>query len=167
MPYKRKRGPAKDRKISDALDGLNRRQRMYVNGIAAGRTKKEAAIAAGYSVSTAHNAAAIIERGAVKEAFQELIQQTIPIKKIIELLAEGLDAIETKVFMHEGGVIYSRPLVNFTERRHYLELVAKYGGYYVDRQEIELADQQDDLPLDQLITKTEALLATLKEEAPR
>ena len=57
--------------------------------------------------------------------------------------------------------------MNFTERRHYLELVAKFGGYYVDRQEIELADQQDDLPLDQLITKTEALLATLKEETPR
>jgi len=34
-------------------------------------------------------------------------------------------------------MIYSRPLANFTERRHYAELVARYGGYYVDRQEIE------------------------------
>ncbi|HET7208599.1 MAG TPA: hypothetical protein VFI95_18630 [Terriglobales bacterium] len=136
-------------------------QRMYVNGIAAGKTKKQAAIAAGYSAATAKNAAAIIERAGVKKAFEELIQQAIPLEKIIELLAEGLNARETKVFMHEGGVIYSRPMVNFSERRHYLELIAKYGGYYVDRQEIELADQQDDLPLDQLITKTEALLATL------
>ncbi len=31
--------------------------------------------------------------------------------------------------------------------------------------EIQLADQQDDMPLDQLIKKTEALLAALKEEA--
>ena len=43
-------------------------------------------------------------------------------------------------------MIYSRLLVNFTERRHYLELAARFGGYYVDRQEIELADQQDDPP---------------------
>ena len=161
----RKGAPSKHRKISDALEGLNRRQRMYVNGIAAGRTKKEAAIAAGYSESSAKNAAAIIERGAVKEAFQELIQQTIPVEKITERLAEGLDAMETRCFVHEGGLIYSRPMVNFTERRHYLELAARYGGYYVDRQEIDLADQQDDLPMDQLIKKTEALLAAVKEEA--
>lgn len=83
---------------------------MYVNGIAAGKTKKEAAIAAGYSFSTAHNAAAIIERGAVKEAFQELIQQVIPGEKIIERLAEGLNATETRCFVHEGEVIYSRPI---------------------------------------------------------
>lgn len=118
MPCKnRKCGPAKDRKISDALDRLNQRQRMYVSGIAAGRTKKEAAIAAGCSESSANNAAAIIERAAVKKAFQGLIQQTIPVKKIIERLAEGLNAMETKCFVHEGGLIYGRPLVNFTERR--------------------------------------------------
>jgi phage terminase small subunit len=79
VPYKRKRGPAKDRKISDVLDGLNRRQRMYVNGIAARKAKKRAAILAGYSASTANNAAAISERLAVREAFQELIQKTIPV----------------------------------------------------------------------------------------
>jgi hypothetical protein len=77
---------------------------MYVDGIAAGRTKKQAAIAAGYSESSANNAAAIIERAAVK-AFQGLIQQTIPVKKIIERMAEGLNAMETKCFVHEGGVI--------------------------------------------------------------
>lgn len=168
MPCKNeKTGQSKDRKISDALDRLNGRQRMYVGGIAAGRTKKEAALAAGYSAATAKNAAAIIERAGVKKAFEELIQHIIPLEKIIELLTEGLNARETKCFVHDGEVIYSRPMVNFTERRHYLELVAKYGGYYVDRQEIEVADLQDDLPLDRLITKTEALLATLKEEASR
>lgn len=158
----RENGTAKDRKISDALDGLNGRQRMYVNGIAAGKTKKQAAIAAGYSVSTANNAAAIIEQGAVKEAFQELIQQTIPVEKIIERLAEGLDAMETKCFVHEGGVIYSRSLVNFTERRRYLELAVKYGGYYVEKQQIELADQSDPLPEEQVIRKAKKLIAALE-----
>lgn len=86
-------------------------------------------------------------------------------EKIIERLAEGLDAMETKCFVHEGGVIYSCPLVNFTERRHYVELAVKYGGYYVDKKEIEVAEYQDDLPEDELIKKTEALLAALKGEA--
>jgi hypothetical protein len=136
---------------------------MYVDGIAAGKTKKQAALAAGYSASTANNAAAIIERGAVKEAFRELIQQTIPVENIIERLAEGLDAMETKCFVHDGGVIYSRPLVNFSERRHYIELAAKYGGYYVDKQHIELADQSDPLPEEQVRQKARTLLAALDE----
>ena len=164
MQYERKHGSAKDRKISDALDGLNRRQRMYVSGIAAGKTKKQAAIAAGYSAAMAKNAAAIIERAGVKKAFEEIIQQTIPLEKIIELLAEGLNATETRCFVHEGEVIYSRPMVNFTERRHYVELAVRYGGYYVDRQEIELADQDDQLPLERLLEKTKELLRALGEE---
>ena len=135
-----------------------------MNGIAAGKTKKEAAVAAGYSAATAKNAAAIIERARVKKAFEGIIQQAVPIEKILERLAEGLDATETKVFMHEGGVIYSRPLVNFTERRHYVELAARYGGYYVNRQEVEFADQDDPLPLERLLKKTKELLRTLEEE---
>ena len=99
-----KTGRSKDRKISDAWDGLNRRQRMYVNGIAAGKTKKEAAVAAGYSLSTAHNAAAIIERAGVKKAVEELIQQTIPLEKIIELLAEGLNAMKPSVSSTRVGL---------------------------------------------------------------
>src|SRR5689334_6240656 len=36
--------------------------------------------------------------------------------------------METKCFVHAGGVVYSRPLVNFTERRHYIVLAAQIRG---------------------------------------
>lgn len=75
----------------------------------------------------------------MREVFAELIRTTVPPELIAQRVREGLDATETKCFVHEGRVIYSRALVNFRERRHYLELAARYGGYYVDRQEIEVA----------------------------
>ena len=152
--------------MSAALDGLNGRQRIYVEGVAAGKSRRQAALAAGYSQSSANNPGHNIERGRVREVFAELIRATVPPEMIVQRIREGLDAVEIKCFVHEGGVIYSRPLVNFIERRHYAELAARYGGYYVDKKEIELADQDDDLPLDQLINKTEALLAVLKGETP-
>jgi len=101
----------------------------------------------------------------VREVFAELIRANIPPERIVQLIREGLDAMDIKCFVHKDGVIYSRPLVNFTERRHYIELAVRFGGYYVDRNEIELADQDDDLPVEQLIKNTEALLAALKGEA--
>ena len=78
-------------------------------------------------------------------------------------IREGLDAVETKFFVHEGKVVSTHTVVDWRERRQYVELAARFGGYYVDRQEIELADQTDDLPVEQLIKKAEELLAALKE----
>lgn len=60
-------------------------------------------------------------------------------------------------------MIYSRSLVNFTERRHYLELAARFGGYYVDRKEIEMADDSDPLTEEQVRRKARELLAALEE----
>ncbi len=144
---------------------LDRRQCLYVEGVAARKSRRRAALDAGYSLSSPNNPGHNIERGSVREVFAELIRANVPPELIVQRIREGLDAVETKCFVHEGGVIYSRPLVNFTERRHYVELAARMGGYYVDKQEIELADQQDDLPLGQLLKKAEALLAALKGDA--
>lgn len=163
MPCKdRKCGPAKDRKISDALDGLNGRQWIYVDGVTAGKSRRRAALEAGYSLSSANNPGHNIERGRVREVFAELIRTTVPPELIVQRIREGLYAVEIKVFQHEGGLLYSKPLVNWSERRHYLELAARYGGYYVDKQEIELADDSDPLPPERLREKARELLAALE-----
>ena len=144
---------------------LTEKRYWYLAGLRAGVSRRRAALDAGYSLSSANNPGHNIERGRVREVFAELIRSTVPPGLIALRLREGVDAAEIKCFVHEGGLIYSRPLVNFTERRHYVELVARMGGYYLDKQEIELANQNDDLPLERLINKTEALLAALKGEA--
>jgi hypothetical protein len=41
---------------------LNRRQRLYVEGLGAGKSKRQAALDAGYSIGSANNAAFNIER---------------------------------------------------------------------------------------------------------
>lgn len=57
---------------------LNRRQRLYVEGVAAGKSRRRAALDAGYSLSSANNPAHNIERGRVREVFAELIRSTVP-----------------------------------------------------------------------------------------
>ncbi|HET7208423.1 MAG TPA: hypothetical protein VFI95_17735 [Terriglobales bacterium] len=142
---------------------LNHKQRLYVEGVAAGKSRRRAALEAGYSLSSANNPSHNIERGRVREVFAQLIRSTVPPELIVQRIREGLDAAEIKVFQHEGGVVYSKPLVNWSERRDYLELAARYGGYYVDRHELELADDADPLPLERLKEKTRELLLALEE----
>jgi hypothetical protein len=55
-----------------ALDSLTRKQRRYVEGLVAGRTKFAAALAAGYSEESARNARYVIEREPVRAALQQL-----------------------------------------------------------------------------------------------
>ena len=142
---------------------LNRKQRLYVQGVAAGKSRRRAALDAGYSLSSANNPGHNIERGQVREVFAELIRAAVPPERVVQLIREGLGAMETKCFLHEGRVIYSRPLVNFTERRHYAELAARFGGYYVEKNEIEVADQGDPLPVERLREKAKELLAALEQ----
>jgi hypothetical protein len=58
----------KGRKKGDVLARLSPRERKYVQGRAEGKTKKDAAIAAGYSPATARNAAVKVERADVRLA---------------------------------------------------------------------------------------------------
>lgn len=57
---------------------LNRKQRLYVAGVAAGKSRRRAALDAGYSLSSANNPAHNIERGRGREVFAELIRTTVP-----------------------------------------------------------------------------------------
>jgi hypothetical protein len=142
---------------------LNRKQCLYVEGVAAGKSRRRAALDAGYSLSSANNPGHNIERGRVREVFGELIRGAVSAELIAQRVREGLDAMEIKCFVHEDAVIYSRPLENFTERRHYAELAARFGGYYVDKKEIEMPAQSDPLPEEQVREKARALLAALDE----
>jgi len=129
-----------DRKTSDFVDHLNHRQLRYLEGILSGKTKKLAAIAAGYSESTARNAAAVIERPLVRLALQELVREAIPPEKIVQRLVEGLDAMELVIAKHKGKVTDERTIIGWASCLHYIELAAKMAGYYVEGQDLTLDD---------------------------
>jgi hypothetical protein len=46
-------------------------------------------------------------------------------RRVRDRVAEGLDAVNVKVFQHEGTVVVDEPRVDFTERRLSAELAAK------------------------------------------
>jgi hypothetical protein len=98
-------------------------------------TKKDAALAAGYALSTAHQAH-LIESPDVKEAFKRLIREKIPGEKIATRVAEGLDAKQTIFFQKDGIVCDSRDVIAWGERRAYAQLAAEYGGYFTPQVEM-------------------------------
>ena len=151
------------RKRSDFARPLSLRQTVYVQGVLAGKTKKRAALDAGYALSTAENAAAKIETPHVREVLQDTIWQLIPPELIAQRLREGLDAEKT-IFLRFGGKVHERRVIDYAERLKYIVLAAKYGGYYVDGQPvIPPATSNDATDAERL----ERLLAVLAERAGR
>jgi hypothetical protein len=94
------------------------------------KTKTQAALVAGYAKSVARNAKDRIETADVHEAFGRLIREGVPAEKLVQLLREGLDATETKLLTFRGKVRDIRRVVDFAERRAYIELVVEFGGYH-------------------------------------
>ena len=112
---------------------LQPRQRLYLEGLAQGKSRSQALDYAGYSENTRPSR---VENASVKAAFARLVRRAAPAHKIAARIAEGLDAMETKFFQKEGLVTDERDVINWPERRAYAELAAKYGEY----------ESQSDLP---------------------
>jgi hypothetical protein len=130
---------SKNRPKEDPLEGLNLKQRKYVQNIVQhGMTKTDAGVAAGYSLASAYAAKANIETPAVQEAFRKLMQATIPAEKIARRINEGMDATETKFFSKDGLVIDSRDVIAWAERRKAASLAAQMRGDWNPRQEVEV-----------------------------
>jgi hypothetical protein len=110
------------------VEKLSPRKAKYVKARATGMPKKKAAIEAGYSVATAHNAGVKIEKQPdVQAAFREIVRRTCTEQRIVERLSEGLDA--TRLFMSgEGDDRHVEMEPDYRERREYLKLAAGWGG---------------------------------------
>jgi phage terminase small subunit len=132
----------KKKKTGKAIDRLKPRQRKFVKAVLADPKKslKQAAREAGYAEST-RPAKDLLSNADVRLAFQEEIRKAIPVERIRQRLSEGLDAMETRFFAHEGKVVQKRDVVSWEERRKYLELAVKFGGYYVEKQEVTVKNE--------------------------
>lgn len=122
--------PAKPEK-PDPLVALSARKRIYLESLVTGKTKRQAALDAGYAETVARTAKQHIETPDVQKAFAALIRSVIPAEKIVARLAEGLDAMETRIFSFQGMIFDSTEMIAWTERREYTKLAAEYGEYFV------------------------------------
>lgn len=122
---------------------LTPKQTKYVRERLKGKTKKRAALDAGYTESMANAATAKIENGEIRRRFRLAIQRHCSPEHIAQRISEGLDAEETKFWAEKGVVMDERNVVAWTERRNYAEMAAKYGGMYVEKQELEVKEITD------------------------
>jgi hypothetical protein len=114
---------------------MTERQRKYIKERVKGKTKKEAALAAGYSPTTALRTNRI-ETPNVRKAFAEIIRNCVPGELIGRRIREGLDAVKTEFFSSDGIVTDQRETVAWSERREYAKLAAEYGGYFTPQVEV-------------------------------
>jgi hypothetical protein len=117
-------------KLGAELEKLPPKKAAYVRGRIDGKSKKQAALDAGFSNTMAEHAADKIETKDVREIFARFIREMIPPEVVARTIAEGLVATETKFFSHEGVVQDQREVADWSERRQYAELAAEYGGYH-------------------------------------
>lgn len=105
---------------------LKPRQRRYIEEVAKGKTRHQALIAAGYSPT---NRACNVETSTVKAALSRLVRQAIPAHKLAQVIADGIEATETKFFQEKGVVTDQRDVIAWSERREYAKLAAEFGQY--------------------------------------
>jgi hypothetical protein len=106
-----------------------------VAGLIDGKSMRKAALDAGYTEAMADNAGQKILPAARAE-FEKALARKIPIAHLVQRIAEGLNAQETKLAQFEGSYTDARHLVAWGERRRYAELTAKLLGYLVERVEL-------------------------------
>jgi hypothetical protein len=103
------------------------RRRKVLRGLIAGKPLNQAAIDAGYSESSADVAARLIMPH-IRGAFQEAMLDKLPLGKLAETVAAGLDAKETHFAQFEGKFTDQRDVIAWGERRRYSELAANLMG---------------------------------------
>jgi hypothetical protein len=135
MTKKRGKKPAAEAKAP--------KRRRFVEGLVDGKSMYRSAIDAGYSPAMAKNAGVKIMPGA-REEFKRRLTSKIPQAKLIQRIAEGLDAREVKLAQLEGEYTDKRYLVDYSERRRYVELAAKLLGLLVER--VELSGSEEGPP---------------------
>ncbi len=113
---------------------LTKRQTRMLGAIAEGKTPEQAALAAGYSAQRAKKAEELIVP-IIRRRFRKLLYKRVKLEKIADRLAEGLDATEIKHFAFQGEVKDERELVDFAERRKYIETAAALMGLEEEKQQ--------------------------------
>jgi hypothetical protein len=102
-------------------------------------------------------------RAAFLEAFAA--NPNLANSKLAQKIAEGLDAMVTKPFAHEGHVVEEKTYVDYPTRATYLALAAKLGGIEPNRIELTGANGKDlNPPTPALDPALQTLLAKLSKE---
>jgi hypothetical protein len=90
--------------------------------------------------------------------FRAELRKRIPLTKLLQRIAEGLDAKETMLAQHKGKFTGRLDLVAFGERREYTELAARLMGLADENVEVDTGG-----PLEVIVRHVGAELPTSKK----
>jgi hypothetical protein len=70
-----------------------------------------------------------MSRPEVRQAFQELLDEHLPLEKLVRCITEGLDATQVKFFSREGDVVETVVLPDHRVRLLFVMLALKLKGW--------------------------------------
>jgi hypothetical protein len=113
------------------------KQRQYVAGRLAGKSKKQSALDAGYGPGMAKNPGQKIDaKPAVEQLFTQLLTAAGATDELLaKRVFQGLNATAV---LRETLYADREVLINFAERREMTELVLKLKGYLIDKHELRM-----------------------------
>jgi hypothetical protein len=111
------------------------RNRKYVEGRVAGKSKLQAAKDAGFAESTARNAKQKIESNPdVQALFSQALENAgVTDALLAQRIREGLEA---NCVVRETQFANREVLVDFRERREMAELIVRLKGYLIEKREL-------------------------------
>jgi hypothetical protein len=110
-----------------------KRSKYIKNVTIGGMNKKDAALAAGFTLGMATNAAGRIETPEVLAAIESLekgLLEGIPTELLIRKFAEGLDATTVKIAQRDGEITDVQAFPDYPTRLQYLEKIALISRRY-------------------------------------
>lgn len=119
----------------DPLKGIKGRRRKYAKGLIEGKTKKEAALDAGYSLSCARNPGYAIETPQLKEALAKMIHIVAPLERMATVMDEGLRADKVQI-SGQGDQAFAEVTPDHQERGRWWDRAVKFG--YAPAEPIEV-----------------------------
>lgn len=108
------------------------RQKKYIKGVAAGKSKYKAAIEAGYSENTAREPTRNLEKPGIKEELNRALEKSgITTQAITDKVKEGMGAKKVVIF-GTGDNIAIEKAEDYAVQHKYLETAIKLKG--IDRE---------------------------------
>jgi hypothetical protein len=112
------------------------KEHLYVDGMLDGKTKKQAALDAGYTQGMAHNVLRKIEnKPRVKALIETALKEAgLDEKAIAAKMVEGMNATLVKTASENGVISDERTYPDYNARHKFLETVLGFKGVLEDRQ---------------------------------
>lgn len=142
------------------------RQRRFARALIDGKSRRQAAIAAGYPESMADSATSLQRiTKSVQHQFAAELEKQLSVKDMVREMVEGThaDKIEAFLDIKTGQVVYSKPLPDYHARHKYLQLLSQLTGLIVRNVQVRGSGPNGEIELSTQIRLARERVAAIDE----